>query len=282
MRWYKNDAGEWQRVEPWMTTMVDLDTGTVIDVVDGRNAAAVGPVAGREARMVASQGQGRGDRPLGPFRSAVRYWLPKPRVAVDHFHLVKLANDMLSAVRRRVSWDRYNRPGRKEGAAWAHRLLLLRGYTTHSQRGRDRLEHILRSDDPTEEIGAAWGVKEQLRILLACTTLAAARKAKKRFDIYVGWADLPGANRLQKTINAWWKEIEAFIATRVTNAKTEAANVTIKNIKRTGREYRSTTNYRSRIMLYNVARSGALHPPHHAESQRAGNTVVPSCWQATI
>ncbi len=34
---------------------------------------------------------------------------------------------------------------------------------------------------------------------------------------------------------------------------TEAANVTIKNIKCTGRGYRSHANYRSRIMLYNAA-----------------------------
>jgi hypothetical protein len=48
-----------------------------------------------------------------------------------------------------------------------------------------------------------------------------------------------------------------FILTRATNAKTEAANVTIKNIKRTGRGYRSPANYRCRIMAYNAARSAA-------------------------
>jgi len=42
----------------------------------------------------------------------VRDLLPKARVSVDHFHLVKLGNDMLTAVRRRVSWDRHNRRGR--------------------------------------------------------------------------------------------------------------------------------------------------------------------------
>jgi len=50
---------------------------------------------------------------------------------------------------------------------------------------------------------------------------------------------------------------EALIRTRVTNAKTEAANVTIKNIKRTGRGYRSPKNYQCRIMLYNAARMTA-------------------------
>jgi len=185
-----------------MTTMVDLDTGTVIDVVDGRNAAAVAQWLAAKPKWWRCRVKVVAIDPSAPFRSAVRYWLPMARVAVDHFHLVKLANDMLTAVRRRVSWERHDRRGRKEDAAWAHRLLLLRGCKTLSQRGEDKLEHVLLSDDPTDEIGAAWGVKEQLRIVLVCTTLAVARKAKKRFDIYVGWADLPEADRLLKTINA--------------------------------------------------------------------------------
>src|SRR5699024_5228098 len=41
--------------------------------------------------------------------------------------------------------------------------------------------------------------------------------------------------QLAETIHTWWPQIETFIETRVTNAKTEAANTTIKQIKRTGR-----------------------------------------------
>jgi transposase len=100
-------------------------------------------------------------------------------------------------------------------------------------------------------------VKEQLRRLLACTTPADARAQRTTFDRYVAWAAMPETTRLRKTIDAWWPQIETFILTRVTNAKTEAANLTIKNIKRTGRGYRSTTNYTTRIMLYNAARTAA-------------------------
>lgn len=91
--------------------------------------------------------------------------------------------------------------------------------------------------------------------MLATTTPAAARHERASFDQYVTWAATAETTRLKKTIHAWWPEIETFIGTRATNARTEAANVTIKNIKRTGRGYRSPTNYRSRIMLYNAARS---------------------------
>lgn len=260
VRWFKDPAdpaGSWRRIEPWMTTFVDLDTGEVIDVVDGRDAAAVANWLATRPRWWRRRVEVVAIDPSASFRSAVRRWLPKARVAVDHFHLVKLGNDMLTGVRRRVSWDRHDRRGRKADLAWAHRLLLLRGYDTLSPRGKAKLNQVLRTDDPTDEIAAAWGIKEQLRLTLMATTLTQARERKATFDQYVAWAKLPEADRLKKTIDGWWTEIETFIETRVTNARTEAANVTIKNIKRTGRGYRSHANYRSRIMLYNAARSAA-------------------------
>ena len=263
VRWFRDPddpsgpSGPWRRIEPWMIAFTDLSSGNVIGVVDGRDSKAVAGWLAARPRWWRRRVQVVAIDPSAAFRSAVRRWLPKAAVSVDHFHLVKLANDMTTAVRRRVSWDRHDRRGRKQDLAWAHRLLLLRGYDTLSLRGRDRLDQVLSDDDPTLEIGAAWGAKEQLRRLLACTTLAAARLERQRFDQYVTWAAMPETTRLKKTVDGWWPEVATFIQTRATNAKTEAANVTIKHIKRTGRGYRSAENYRCRIMLYNAARSAA-------------------------
>lgn len=35
VRWFKDHAGTWRRIEPWMTTFVDLATGEVIEVPPG-------------------------------------------------------------------------------------------------------------------------------------------------------------------------------------------------------------------------------------------------------
>src|SRR3954447_10449047 len=56
---------------------------------------------------------------------------------------------------------------------------------------------------------------------------------------------MPETDRLWATIDAWWNAIEVLIVTGVTNARTEAANTGIKQIKRTGRGYRNSENYRS-------------------------------------
>lgn len=257
VRWWRRDDGSWERIEPWMTTFTDLNTGQVIGVVDGRDSAAVKGWLRSRPRWWRHRVAVVAIDPSAAFRSAVKNLLPKARVSVDRFHLVKLANDMVTAVRRRVSWERHHRRGRQVDPAWAHRILLLRGYDTLSDRGQAKLRTVLAGDDPSEEIAAAWGVKEQLRRLLACTTVAAAAAERDRFNRYVTWADLPEATKLQGTVDTWWREIVTFIRTRVTNAKTEAANVTIKNIKRCGRGYRSTHNYQCRIMMYNAARMTA-------------------------
>src|SRR3954452_23711026 len=81
-----------------------------------------------------------------------------------------------------------------------------------------------------------------------------------RLGTYVLAADMPETDRLWSTITAWWKAIEVLLVTGVTNARTEAANTGIKQIKRTGRGYRNPDNYRVRILLASAARTAAGTP----------------------
>ena len=145
----------------------------------------------------------------------------------------------------RVSRDLKGRRGRTIDPSWANRRLLPRGHDSLSEKGRARLVKTLRQDDPTQEIGAAWGIKEQLRTLLACGSLADAHEEKMRLGYYVMVADMAETWRLWETINAWWTEIEVFLITGVTNARTEAANTSIKQLKRTGRGYRNAEHYKA-------------------------------------
>jgi transposase len=74
-------------------------------------------------------------RPLPPsaaFKKAITEQVPNAKISVDRFHLVQLANLMVTRVRQRLVRDRGQRRGRKIDPAWAHRTLLLRGYDTLS------------------------------------------------------------------------------------------------------------------------------------------------------
>ncbi len=257
VRFFRDEHGGWRRYEPWMTTLVDADTGRVLGVVDGRDSAGVGAWLSARSPFWRDEVEVVGIDPSAAFRRALREQLPAAAVSVDPFHLVKLANDVVTEVRQRVTREAKGRRGRAVDPAWTNRRLLLRAGNTLSPAALARLKATLRADDPTDEIGAAWGVKEQLRRLLAAGSLAEAAEHKMRLGAFVLAANMSETDRLWATIDAWWEAIEVLIVTGVTNARTEAANTGIKQIKRTGRGYRNADNYRARILLASAARTAA-------------------------
>ena len=257
VRWFRTDQGAWRRFEPWMTTLVNLATGQVLGIVDGRNSAAVGDWLGQRSEPWRERIEIVAIDPSAAFRKALRDYLPRAAVSVDKFHLVKLGNDMVTTVRQRLSRTHRGRRGRKDDPAWAHRMLLLRGADTLTPRAWERLEHVFRTDDPTDELSAAWGIKEQLRRLLTTDTLAQAWDERMRMGYFAQIANMPEATKLYDTVVAWWDAIEVLIVTGATTARVEAANTGIKNIKRTGRGFRNAENYRTRILLTSAARTVA-------------------------
>lgn len=90
---------------------------------------------------------------------------------------------------------RHGRRGRGTDLAWAHRLLLLHGYDTLSMRGRGRLDGVLAHDDRTQEIGAAWGVKEQLRLRKVDIEARLTRQAAKAETSRMKGPSWSGADR---------------------------------------------------------------------------------------
>jgi transposase len=257
VRWFRDEQGGWRRVEPWMSTIVNADCGQVLGIVDGRDSAAVGGWLGARSQAWRDRIEVVAIDPSAPFKKAIREQLPNALVSVDGFHLVQLANLMVTRVRQRLIREREERRGRKIDPAWANRRLLLRGYDTLSLRARARLAAVFASDDPTHELSAAWGVKEQLRRLLKVQTVEQARHEKMILGCYVLAADMEESWRLWATIEAWWPAIEVLIEYRVSNARTEAANTGIKQIKRTGRGYRNPAHYQARILLTSAARRAA-------------------------
>jgi transposase len=233
------ESTAWIRQEPWKTTIVDLDTEQVLGVVDGRDHKGVGdwlfarPLDWRLGVQVVAID------PSAAFRKALRMWLPRAAVAVDHFHLVSLGNQAMTETRQNLSQQVKGRRGRTVDKAWAHRMLLRRAGDTLSDSAAHRLAEVFAADDPTGTLKAVWKVKEQLRLLLRTSSLTDAAVAKEELHVLVQAAARPETNKLYRTVCRWWKEIEVLIVTGATIGKVEANNTGIKHIKRTGRGYRN-------------------------------------------
>jgi hypothetical protein len=271
----------WTRFEPWKTTIVDLDPGQVLGVVDGRDHKGVGDwFFSRPLDWCLGVQVGAID-PSAAFRKALRMWLPRTAVAVDYFLLISLANQAMTETRQNLSQQVKGRGGRAVDKAWAHRMLLLRAGETPSSRAALRLDEVFAVDDPTGTLQAVWKAREQLRALLRTGSLEDAAAAKTKLEELVKAAGRPETNRLYRTVCRWWKEIEVLIITGATTGKVEAHNTSIKNIKRTARGYRNAANYKSDILLRSAVRTAAgcssqgSSSPRTAKSQEGTHSRAP-------
>jgi transposase len=235
----------------YVTGLVDLEQGRLLDVVADRTRAAVAGWLGARphgwlARVVTVA--------LDPWRgyaSALVAPLGHVRVVVDHFHAVRLANTVVDQVRRRTQQATLGHRGRKRDPLYRIRKLLLTAAEQLTGRGRARLRAGLAAGDPSGEVAAAWQGKELLRAVYRAVGMPAARAALDRFYRWSDGVQVPELSRLARTVRVWEAEILAFHTTGgCSNGPTEAVNLLIKKVKRVGRGFRNFANYRLRLLLH--------------------------------
>jgi transposase len=241
------------RVAPtrWITGLVDLERGRLLDLVADRTRAAVDGWLHARPRDWLTQVSTVALDPWRGYASALVVPLGHVRVVVDHFHTIRLANTVVDQTRRRIQQASLGHRGRNRDPLYRIRKLLLTAAEQLTQRGRVRLRAGLAAGDPTGEVAAAWQGKELLRAVYAAAGTAAARAALDRFYHWADGVEVAELSRLARTVRAWEAEILAFHATDgCSNGPTEALNLLIKKVKRVGHGFRNFTNYRLRLLLH--------------------------------
>jgi transposase len=185
------------------------------------------------------------------YRAAVGKHLPHATLVVDHFHVVQLANQMVSSVRRRVTATLRGRRVRKDDPEYGVRRRLLRNREDLTdEKFTDMWNRLVDLGPAGEQILAAWIAKEELRTLLALARTTPPRhQISHRLWTFSRWCadtDIPELHRLAATIEAWWPQIEAFIHTGITNAASEGVNRLIKLEARNAFGFRNPVNQRLR------------------------------------
>jgi transposase len=139
----------------YVTVVLNLESGAVVFVGDGKGADALKPfwkrLRGSKAKIEAVA------MDMSPaYREAVSTHLPKATIVFDHFHVIKLFNDKLSDLRRWL----YNRAEDEQkkvlkGVRW---LLLKAPENLDAQRDEEqRLEQALKLNRP---LALAYYMKE--------------------------------------------------------------------------------------------------------------------------
>jgi len=240
----------------FVTGLVDLapaggGPARLIDVVEGRSGKVVtdwlterGPDWCAEVAVAA----------LDPFRgyeTALRARLPKATVVLDAFHAVKLAQNAVDAVRRRVQQEQTGHRGLRDDPLYRIRRVLLRGAENLNEKAYRRLLAGLDAGDPNGQVAATWIAAQELRHVYGARNLDAARRRLQRFYWVCADTDIPELHRLARTISDWEAQLLAYFTTdRTSNGPTEAVNLLIKRIKRVGFGFRNFANYRLRLLLH--------------------------------
>jgi transposase len=255
IKWEQDPAtGRWRVAhDRWHTAVVDAaGTGGLLAHVDGRTAAKV-------AEWLLAQPD--------PWRAGITHVtidlsasylravtdaLPDAVVVADRFHLVRLANDMLTEVRQRATRDVRGRRGRKKDPEWAGRRRLLTAHERLTPAAFATLwNSLIEAGDPGLEILHAYTVKENLRQLLDLAGTQPDREAISqrlwRFYDQAASSTSPEVHRLAATIEAWWPAVEAAITTDYSNARSEGYNRLAKHQGRNAFGFRNVDNQRRRI-----------------------------------
>jgi len=93
VRWFRQET-RWRRSDPWMTSIVDLDTthsGGIIGLAPGRSGACVQAWMSLQTKEFRDGVKVVAIDPSAPYASGIRRVLPQARIVLDHFHLVLLA-----------------------------------------------------------------------------------------------------------------------------------------------------------------------------------------------
>lgn len=173
---------------------------------------------------------------------------------------------MIDEVRCRLTTQIRGRRGRSGDREWDLRNKLKANVENRDRdTARAMVEELAGLDRIGPPVLAAWAAKEELRHLLAlaCTRTDRHRISHRLFRFYTVCADSGVAEleRLARTVQTWWPQVEAFLHTGVTNAASEGINRVVKLEARTAYGFRNPVNQRLRTRCATTRRGrGCLKP----------------------
>ncbi|MCC5951543.1 MAG: ISL3 family transposase [Acidimicrobiia bacterium] len=238
------------RSRSWVTSVVDVAEGRLLDLVEGRTAAAAGAwLAGRPQAWRDQIGYATLDL-SGPYRAAFTKHLPDATQVADPFHVIRVATQALDEVRRRVQQETLGHRGRKGDPLYRIRRPLTMASERLDDDALTRLKGHLAAGDPHGEVRNAWHAREVVRFIYTDTHPDPAGFVAERADDLQDESCPPEINRVGRTIGKRRREIAAWHDARVTNGPTEAINGLNKRVKRAAFGMRVFKHYRIRALLY--------------------------------
>lgn len=237
----------------YFTLVLDLYSGAVVYVGDGKGVAAL-TVFWKRLRAARAKVRAVATDMSKAYIQAVREHLPKAVHVFDHFHVVKLFNDKLSAFRRELFRD-LDADDRRilKGTRW---LLLKNPENLDPRKNeRERLQQALALNTP---LTMAYYLKEDLRQIWQQNCKAVARVV---LNDWIRRATASGVAMLQqfaRTLDEHRAGILAYYDYPISTGPLEGTNNKIQTMKRQAYGFRDLEFFKLKILAIHQTKYALL------------------------
>jgi transposase len=227
----------------YLTIVLDLLTGAVVFVGDGKGVDALKPFWKRLRRARAKIKAVATDMSAAYIR-AIRDNIKRAVHVFDHFHVIKLYNDKLSAFRRQLFHELTAR-GQKllKGIRW----LLLKNPENLDPRRREpqRLQRALRVNEP---LAIVYYLKEDLRQIWLQPNKSMARLALQDWLVQARLSGIHMLEQFADTLEEHQKGILNYYDYPISTGPLEGTNTKIQLMKRQAYGYRDHEFFKLKIL----------------------------------
>lgn len=233
----------------YLTLVMNLETGAVIFVGEGKGADALDPFwkqLGQRRRKVKAVSMDMS----AAYIKAVSDNLPKAKIVFDHFHVVKLMNDKLSALRRSLYHEINDILGKEalKGTRWI--LLKAPENLDDKRKERERLAEVLSLNEP---LATAYYMKEDLRQIWGQKNKQVATKVLQNWINTALNSGIKALVDMGKTLAKYRYGILNWYDHKISSGPMEGTNNKIKTLKRQAYGFRDLEFFKLRILAIHEA-----------------------------
>jgi transposase len=240
----------------YLTVVLDLESGAVVFVGDGKGAKALQPFWKRLRPSKAKIEAVAMD--MSPaYREAVSMNLPDAKIVFDRFHVMKLFNEKLSDLRRALYREATDVQQKKvlKGTRW----LLLKGAEDLDEE-KDEVKKLEEALALNKSLAVAYYLKEDLRQFWEQPGKAFATAF---LDGWIKRAESSGIRVLQqmaKTLASHRSGLLSYYDVMITSGPMEGTNNKIKTMKRQAYGFRDTEFFKLKILAIHESRYELIGP----------------------
>jgi transposase len=207
----------------------NIENNTIVNVLRDRNKKTVADylfrLKGRDLVKCVAMDMWE------PYKDAVRDVMPQATIVVDKFHVVRMANVCLEAVRKEI---RSSLTVKQRRGLMHDRFILLKREAKLEGLDRITLESWTKN---YPALGAAYRAKEEFFAIYDAMTALEAQTLFKNWEAGLAPEIKDAFYPLTRAVNNWMPEIMTYFDHPVTNAYTESLNNLISVMNRLGRGY---------------------------------------------